>query len=149
MAYKFDHVGLAVTNSEETIALLSRLFGFEVTESRAEPEAGFKSTLISRADVTLELIEPMGPEGMIQRFIDKRGGGLHHISIRVSDLAEEMKRLKALGVQFVGDEAAEVGDSRVVFVHPRSTKGLLIELTQKKRPQNGSGFRPGIRETIP
>lgn len=132
MVNKFDHVGLAVNNAEETVALFSKLFGFEVTESRVEPEAGFKSTLISKADVSFELIEPVGPQGMIQKFIEKRGGGLHHISIQVTDLAEEMERLKALGVQFVGEEAAEVGGSRVVFVHPRSTGGLLIELIQRK-----------------
>ena len=135
MTYKFHHVGLAVSNAEETAALFSRLFGFEVTESRAEPEAGFKSPLISKADVTLELIEPVGPEGMIQKFIEKRGGGLHHISIRVADLAEEMKRLTSLGVRFVGDEALEVGDSKVIFIHPRSTGGLLIELNQKNSSQ--------------
>ena len=132
MVSKIDHVGLAVNKSEETVALFSKLFGFEVTESRAEPEAGFKSTMISKEDVTLELIEPIGPQGMIQKFIEKRGGGLHHISIRVADLAEEMKRLKTLGVQFAGEEAAEIGGNRVIFIHPRSTGGLLIELTQKK-----------------
>jgi methylmalonyl-CoA epimerase len=132
MIRKLDHVGLAVSNAQETVALFSKLFGFEVTESRAEPEAGFKSTLISRADVTLEVIEPLGSQGMIQRFIEKRGEGLHHISIQVADLAEEMKRLKALGVQFAGEGAAEVGDSKVIFIHPRSTGGLLIELNQKK-----------------
>ena len=131
MINKFDHVGLAVNSAEETIALLSKLFGFEIKESRAEPEAGFKSTLISKEDVTLELIEPIGPQGMIQKFIEKRGAGLHHVSIQVADLAEEMKRLKDLGVQFIGEEAAEVGCSKVIFVHPRSTGGLLIELTQK------------------
>ena len=133
MVKKLDHVGLAVKNAEETVALFSKLFGFEVTESRAEPEAGFKSTLISRADVTLELIEPLGRQGMIQRFIEKRGEGLHHISIQVGDIEEEIKRLKALGVQFAGEEAAEVGDSKVIFIHPRSTGGLLIELNQKKQ----------------
>jgi methylmalonyl-CoA/ethylmalonyl-CoA epimerase len=131
MIKKFDHVGLAVNDTEETLLLLSRLFGFEIAESRSEPEAGFKSTLISKADVTLELIEPVGPRGMIQKFIEKRGGGLHHISIQVADLAEEMNRLKALGVQFAGEEAAEVSDSKVVFIHPRSTNGLLIELIQR------------------
>jgi methylmalonyl-CoA epimerase len=132
MINKFDHVGLAVNNAEETMAVLSRLFGFEVTELRAEPEAGFKSTLISKEDVALELIEPMGSQGMIQKFIEKRGGGLHHISIQVTDLADEMKRLKALGVQFASEEAAEVSGCRVIFIHPRSTSGLLIELIQRK-----------------
>ena len=131
MVKKFDHVGLAVNSAEETAALFSRLFGFEVTESRAEPEAGFKSTLISKADVSFELIEPMGSQGMIQKFIEKRGGGLHHVSIQVSDLAGEMERLKTLGVQFIGEEPAEVDGDRVIFIHPRSAGGLLIELIQR------------------
>ncbi len=131
MIKKFDHVGLAVKDTEETAALLSRLFGFKVGELHTEPEAGFKSTLLSSADVTLELIEPVGPQGMIQRFIEKRGGGLHHISIQVSDLDEEMKRLKALGVQFTSEKAAEISGSKLIFIHPRSTNGLLIELIQK------------------
>jgi methylmalonyl-CoA epimerase len=132
MIKKLDHVGLAVKDAQETAALLSRLFGFEIAETRAEPEAGFRSTLISRADVALELIEPMGAQGMIQKFIEKRGGGLHHISIQVSDLEGEMKRLKALGVQFASEEAAEVSDSKVVFIHPRSANGLLIELIERR-----------------
>ena len=131
MIKKFDHVRLAVNNTEETLEVLSRLFGFEISESRAEPEAGFKSTLVSKEDVAFELIEPVRPQGMIQKFIEKRGGGLHHISIQVSDLADEMERLKGLGVQFVSEEAAEVSGCRVIFIHPRSTKGLLIELMQR------------------
>jgi len=133
MIRKLDHVGMVVNNTEETLALLSSLFGFEIAESRAEPEAGFRSTMISKADVTLELIEPVGPQGMIQRFVEKRGGGLHHISIQVDDLKAEMKRLKNLGVQFSGEEPALVSDSRVIFIHPRSTNGLLIELVERKQ----------------
>jgi methylmalonyl-CoA/ethylmalonyl-CoA epimerase len=132
MIKKFDHVGLAVKDSGETAALLSNLFGFKVIESRAEPQAGFRSTLVSKEDVTLELIEPVGPQGMIQKFIEKRGGGLHHISIQVADLMEEIQRLKGLGVQFASEEAADVADSKVIFIHPRSTNGLLIELIQRK-----------------
>jgi methylmalonyl-CoA/ethylmalonyl-CoA epimerase len=136
MIKKFDHVGLAVQDAEKTAALFSSLFGFEIAESRTEPEAGFRSTMISREDVTFELIEPVGPQGMIQKFIERRGGGLHHISIQVADLAEEISRLKALGVQFVSDEAAEVADSKVIFIHPRSTNGLLIELIQRTQPRS-------------
>ena len=132
MIRKINHVGLAVENAEETAALYSKLFGFEVAESLTETEAGFRSTMISKADVTLELIEPVGSQGMIQRFLEKRGGGLHHISIEVGDLDEEMMRLKSLGVRFVSEEAMELADARIVFIHPSSTGGLLIELIQKK-----------------
>jgi methylmalonyl-CoA/ethylmalonyl-CoA epimerase len=132
MIKKFDHVGLAVKDSAETVALLKRLFGFEIGEILVEAEAGFKSTMISCADVTLELIEPLGSQGMIQKFIEKRGGGLHHVSIQVTDIDEEIKRLRGQGVQFVSEKPAEISGSRLVFIHPRSTNGLLIELIQKQ-----------------
>jgi methylmalonyl-CoA/ethylmalonyl-CoA epimerase len=131
MIRKVDHVGLVVQDTGESLALLSKLFGFEVTETRAEAEAGFKSTLVSKGDVAFELIEPIGPEGMIQRYVEKRGRGFHHISIQVDDLGEEMRRLKSLGVQFSSEEPAQVDDTKVVFIHPRSTNGLLIELIQR------------------
>jgi methylmalonyl-CoA/ethylmalonyl-CoA epimerase len=133
MVKKFDHVALVVKNTQETFSLLSSLFGLEVVETRMEPEAGFKSTLVSKADVKFELIEPVGPEGMIQKFVEKRGGGLHHVSLEVADLDAEMKRLKALGVQFSGEHPAVLDGTKVIFIHPRSTNGLLIELMQRKQ----------------
>jgi methylmalonyl-CoA epimerase len=132
MIRKLDHVGLAVKDTEASLALFSKLFGFEVAECREEPSAGFKSTLVSKGDVTLELIEPVGPQGMIQRFIEKRGEGMHHISIQVEDLEAEMNRMKSLGILFSSEEPALVDETKVVFIHPRSTNGLLIELIQRK-----------------
>jgi methylmalonyl-CoA epimerase len=130
---KFDHVALVIKNTDATFKLLSTLFGFEVTESRANPEEGFKSTLISAADVTLELIEPVGPQGTMQKFVEKRGGGLHHISIQVADLEGEMKQLKSRGAQFVNPEPMQVSENtKIAFIHPRSTDGLLIELVERK-----------------
>jgi methylmalonyl-CoA/ethylmalonyl-CoA epimerase len=132
MIKKYDHVGMAVTDTGAMVALLSKLFGFKISDEHDEPAAGFKSTTLSSADVTIELIQPVGPQSMIQKFIEKRGGGLHHISIQVDDLDAEMKRLKELGVQFTGEEPAQMHDAKLIFVHPRSTNGLLIELKQLK-----------------
>lgn len=133
MIKKLDHVAMVVKDSDKSVALLSSLFGFETVETRANPEGGFKSTLISKADVTLELLEPTAPQGPIQSFVEKRGGGLHHISIQVTELDQEMSRLRSLGAQFVSSEPVQVtDDTRVVFIHPRSTEGLLIELLERK-----------------
>jgi len=133
MIKKFDHVAMVVKDTEKTVRLLSNLFGFEAVESRANPEGGFKSTLISQSDVTLELIEPTGPQGPIQSFVEKRGGGLHHVSIQVTDLDEEMTRLRSRGAQFVSNEPVQVTeDTRVVFIHPKSTDGLMVELIERK-----------------
>ncbi len=132
MITKFDHVALAVKDTDAVAASFSKLFGFEVTELHEEAGAGFKSTMISKGDMSLELLQPSTPDSMIQKFIDKRGGGLHHISIQVEDLDAEMNRLKGLGVQFVSEEPALVNGCRVIFIHPRSASGLLIELNQRK-----------------
>jgi methylmalonyl-CoA/ethylmalonyl-CoA epimerase len=135
MIKKFDHVAVVVENTEKVRDLFSRLFGFEVGDVLTDTETGFKSTMISKSAVTLELIEPITPEGTIRKFLEKRGGGLHHISILVSDLEAEMSRLRAEGVQFVSEKPIQVNPtSKVAFMHPRSTNGLLIELAQKDTP---------------
>lgn len=133
MIKKIDHVAMVVRDTGRAVSLLSRLFEFETVESRADPEGGFQSTLIAKADVRLELIEPTAPDGPIRNFVEKRGGGLHHISIQVTDLDAEMERLRSRGAQFVSDEPVQVaGGTRIVFIHPRSAEGLLIELMERK-----------------
>jgi methylmalonyl-CoA/ethylmalonyl-CoA epimerase len=132
MIKKFDHVGIVIKDTEEVVSLFSNLFGFRITEPRTFPEEGFRSTLISKEEVTLELIEPIGSEGIMQKFVEKHGGGLHHISIQVDDLEGEIKRLKTQGVKFVNEEPSRVSEtSKIVFIHPRSTNGLLIELIHR------------------
>lgn len=139
MIEKFDHVAMVVPNTKETVELFSSLFGFETGDILTDSKAGFKSTIILKSAITIELIEPIGPEGTMRKFLDKRGGGLHHISIRVTDLKEEIERLRAKGVQFVTEEPIQVNDfSKVIFIHPRSTNGLLIELSQKEREHSAS-----------
>jgi methylmalonyl-CoA epimerase len=132
MIKKLDHVALAVKDTDEAAALFSKLFGFEVTELHEDTAAGFKSTMISNGEISFELLQPGAPDSMIQKFIEKRGVGLHHISIQVDDLNAEMNRLKGLGVQFLSEEPATVNGCRILFIHPRSANGLLIELNQRK-----------------
>jgi methylmalonyl-CoA/ethylmalonyl-CoA epimerase len=137
MIKKFDHVGLVVKNTEEMVSLLSNLFGFEISESITFPEEGFRSTMISKEGVTIELIEPIGTEGgIIQRFVQKQGWGLHHISIQVDDIKHDINSLKVKGVRLVNEEPRVVkGTSdKTAFIHPRSTGGILIELIQRPQP---------------
>jgi methylmalonyl-CoA/ethylmalonyl-CoA epimerase len=135
MIKKFDHVGFVVKSTDEAVALFSNLFGFKIVEPGTLQEEEFKSTLISKEDVAIELIEPTGQKGIIQKFVEKHGGGLHHVSVQVDDLDGEIERLKAKGVQFVTEKPLQVDASRVTFVHPRSTGGLLIELVQRSLPR--------------
>jgi len=136
MINKFDHIGIVAKNIEDTMSLFSNLFGFKISESLSFPEEGFRSTLISKGEVTIELIEPIGLNGIIQRFVQKQGWGLHHISIQVDDIELEVKSLKAKGVQMVSDELQVVKgtSNKSAFIHPRSTQGVLIELIQRSQP---------------
>ncbi len=137
MIKKIDHIGIVVKNTEELVGVLSRLFGFRVTESVAFPEQGFKSTLVSQGEVTIEVIEPVGPTGIIQRFMEKRGPGLHHISLQVDNMEQEMKALKAKGVQLLSEEPQQVTESsKVVFAHPSSVGGILVELAYREPPDS-------------
>jgi methylmalonyl-CoA epimerase len=133
MIRKFDHVGIVVKNTEEMVSLFSNLFGFKISESLTFPEERFRSTLISKEGVTIELLEPIGSEGIIQRFVQKQGWGLHHISIQVDNIEDEMKSLKGKGVQLVNKEPQEVKgtSNKSAFIHPRSTSGILIELIRR------------------
>jgi methylmalonyl-CoA epimerase len=135
MIKNFDHVGIVVRNTEEMLSLFSKLFGFQVSESLNLPEQGFKSTLISKEGVTLELIEPIGPEGIIQKFLEKRGEGIHHISIQTDDIGLEMKSLKANGAQLLSEEphVPKGTSNKGAFINPRSTHGILIELIQRSK----------------
>ena len=130
-----DHIGIVVEDTDQVNALLSDLLGFTIVESVEFPEQGFKSTIIKKEGVQLELIEPMGPKGFIQKFIKKRGRGLHHISLQVDDICEETKLLKRKGVRLVNVKPQQINEtSEILFLHPGSTAGVLIELIERKTP---------------
>jgi methylmalonyl-CoA/ethylmalonyl-CoA epimerase len=128
---KIDHVGIVVSNIDETLKLLSDIFGFGESDTFMDSGQAFRSSLIRINDATFELIEPIGTQGSIAKFLKERGNGLHHVSLEVDDLAEELKSLQKMGIRLINTEPQPVGDSKVLFIHPHSTKGVLIELVQK------------------
>jgi methylmalonyl-CoA/ethylmalonyl-CoA epimerase len=131
MIKKINHVAIVGKSNEETASLFTALFGFKVVESNEVPEQGFKSTLISKEDVSFELIEPIGSEGAIAKFLEKRGSGLHHVSLQVDDMDQTVEQLKAKSVKLIGETPQQVTEtSRVIFIHPSSTGGILIELIE-------------------
>lgn len=132
MIMEFDHVAIVVKNIEETAMLFSSLFGFKVSESNQFPDEGFISTLISKEKVTIELIEPVGTEGIIQKFVQKNGYGLHHISLRVDDIEQEIEMLESKGAKLVNKKPRKITEtSRIAFMHPSSAAGILIELMHR------------------
>jgi len=131
MIRKIDHVGIVVRDINEALKVFSNIFGFEVVESIISPHQEFRSVLISKSNVSFELIEPINPEGSIAKFLKQRGEGLHHIALDVDDIEQEMESMQAKGVSLVNREPESMLSSRIAFVHPRSTAGVLIELTQR------------------
>ena len=126
---KIEHIGIAVKQLAVSIPLFEKLlnttcYKTEVVESEKVNTAFFKS-----GDSKIELIEALDPEGVINRFISKRGEGLHHIAFQVEDIYAEITRLKEEGFSFINDTPKTGADNkRVVFLTPRETNGVLIEL---------------------
>lgn len=133
MFKRIDHIGVIVKDVEEAATLFSEFFGFRKAETLPEtaPQEEFRSVSLVAGDVTIELIEPTNPNGSLANFLQKRGEGLHHISIEVDDIDQKLDSLKARGVCLINEKAQAVGNSKVAFVHPSATKGILVELTEK------------------
>ena len=133
MFKRIDHIGVIVKDSEEAATLFSECFGFSKADTSpyTDPQGEFRSIFLVAGDVTIELLEPTNPSGALANFLQKRGEGLHHISIEVDDIDKKLDLLKAKGVRLIDEEAQAVEDSKVAFVHPAATKGILVELTEK------------------
>jgi GTPase len=125
-----DHVGIAVAEAGEYVTLFERLFG--LTTDAPEDVGAHRVRFVDTGDATLELVEPRSASAPVAKFLDKRGPGLHHLCLRVTDIDEAMAALKARGVRFI-DETPRAGahGSRIAFLHPSATPGLLIEIKQR------------------
>lgn len=129
---RIDHVGVIVRDIEEAVKLFSEVFGFKTPSSPYMDSQGeFESVLLVAGDVNLELIAPINLSGALANFLERRGEGLHHISIEVDDIDQELESLKAKGVRLVDEKAQVVRNNNVAFLHPIATKGTLVELTEK------------------
>ncbi|HQQ95283.1 MAG TPA: methylmalonyl-CoA epimerase [Bacteroidia bacterium] len=130
---KIEHIGIAVKNLENSNSLFKKLFGKEHYKIEAVESEAVKTSFFMLGDTKIELLEASDPGSTIARFIEKRGEGIHHIAYEVSDLEAEMLRLKAEGFEFIHAEPKAGADNkRIVFLHPKSTNGVLVELCQEK-----------------
>ena len=133
---RLEHIGIAVANLDESEQLLERLLG-RGSYKRETVEGQSVTTSFYRAgagEAKLELVAPAGGAGPIQKFLDKRGPGIHHLAFEVDDIAAEMRRLRADGFELLQEVPTEGADDKLVcFLHPRSTNGVLVEICQSKR----------------
>lgn len=133
MTFSLDHLGIAVKSLNSAKAIYEKL-GLEISEEVEVPAERVRLVMVPVGDTRLELLEPTSEDSVIAKFIARRGEGLHHISLRVSDLAAAVQKLKSDGVKLISEEIKTgAGGHRYVFVHPSSAGGVLLELVESGR----------------
>jgi methylmalonyl-CoA/ethylmalonyl-CoA epimerase len=134
MKAALDHVGIAVADLSEALTFYRDALGLEVGAPEEVPSQRVRALVVPAGDGAIELLEPTAADSPIARFLAKRGPGLHHVTLRVDDLAGALAQLKARGVRLI-DETPRTGagGSLIAFIHPASTQGVLVELTQRAR----------------
>src|SRR5207237_1383785 len=128
---KLDHIGIATNSIEEGLAVWRDVLGLKVDSTEEVTEQGVKVCMLAVGDTHVELLEPLGAETPIGKFLAKRGPGMHHIAVEVADINASLAKLKSKGVRLI-DETPRVGASGrlVAFVHPSAVNGVLLELVQ-------------------
>ncbi len=130
MIKRVHHIGIAVKNLKESAALFERLLGIKAYIEAAPCQRVTEAVFKIGAGAELDLLEPMGPDSAVAKFLEKRGEGLHHIAFEVDDVDKELKAAAEKGVQLIDKEGREGVAGRIGFLHPKSVNGVLIELVQ-------------------
>ncbi len=133
MFKKIDHIGLIVKDAEATATQFAESYGFHKLDRPPyiDSNGGFKSIFIASGEITFELITPTDPGNALAKFLEKRGEGFHHISIEVDAIDKELGSLKTKNVRLINEAPDVVEDNKIAFIHPSSTKGVLVEITEK------------------
>jgi len=128
---KINHIGIAVEKIDDCIAFYRDTLGLAVGGTETVEEQKVKVLFLTIGDTRIELLEPTSPESPIAKFIEKKGTGIHHIAFEVEDIVAELTRMKERGVKLI-DENPRCGahHTKIAFVHPKESKGVLVELTQ-------------------
>jgi len=131
MLNQIDHVGVAVEDLDQAVALYRDALGMELVHRETVEEQGVEAVLLDVGDAHVELLAPLGPDTAVGKFLERRGPGLHHVAYRVADVEQTLGELSAAGLRLI-DEHARTGirGSRVAFLHPASTGGVLTEIVQ-------------------
>jgi len=131
MLGRIDHVGVAVEDLDAAIKLYSDSLGMPLAHRETVDSQGVEAALLDVGEGHIELLRPLGEDTPVGKFIAKKGGGMHHVAYAVSDIDTTLAELKKAGMELI-DEQPRTGirDSRVAFLHPRSTGGVLTEIVE-------------------
>jgi methylmalonyl-CoA/ethylmalonyl-CoA epimerase len=131
MLARIDHVGVAVEDIDASLGLYRDALGMPLVHRETVTDQGVDAALLDIGDGHVELLQPLGPETAVGKFLSRRGPGLHHVAYRVADVEQALNALAEAGLRLI-DERPRTGirGSRVAFLHPASTGGVLTEIVQ-------------------
>ena len=130
MLEKIDHIGIAVFDLGNAAKIYEQAFGLQSEGIEYVPEQKVRVQKFKIGRTRIELLEPQSDDSPISKFLKKRGEGIHHICYAVSDLDDSIKKLKLRGLEFIGEPMSGSNNKRVIFIHPKSVSGVLIELVE-------------------
>jgi methylmalonyl-CoA epimerase len=128
---RIDHLGIAVVSLDKALIFYEQQLGISVSLRETVEKEKVKVAMLPAGESRIELLEATEPDSVIAKFIEKRGEGLHHVAVKVPDLASTIARLKQSGARLLNDPRIGAGGHLYVFVHPSSTCGVLLELIQE------------------
>ena len=132
MIKKIEHLGIAVKDLNKSNELFKKLLGEESYKTEAVDSESVTTSFFKVGDQKIELLEASEPNSTIARFIERRGEGMHHLAFHVESIDEEIERLEKEGFEFVSKTPTKGADNKmVVFLHPKTTNGVLVELCQE------------------
>jgi methylmalonyl-CoA/ethylmalonyl-CoA epimerase len=130
---KVEHIGIAVRSLADSVPLFEKLLNSQSYKTEPVASEQVNTAFFKKGETKVELLESTTDDGVISRFIQKKGEGIHHIAFEVDDIYKEMSRLKAEGFVLLSEEPKSGADNKLVcFLHPKNTNGVLIELCQEK-----------------
>lgn len=130
---KIEHIGIAVKSLSSSVPLFEKLLNSPCYKKEEVASENVNTAFFRKGETKIELLESTTPDGVISKYIDKKGEGIHHLAFEVEDIYHEMKRLKEEGFILLNEHPKEGADNKLVcFLHPKSTNQVLIEICQEK-----------------
>lgn len=130
---KVEHIGIAVKDLQDAVPLFEKLLNANCYKTELVAGEKVNTAFFQMGESKIELLESTDPDGVIAKFIERKGEGLHHIAFEVADIKAEMKRLQSEGFILLNEEPKPGADNKLIcFLHPKATNGVLIELCQEK-----------------
>ena len=128
---KIDHIAIAVENLEKTTKVYQEMLDVKDVEFETIESEGVKVAILHLENGSIELMQPTNDTSPIKKFLEKRGGGLHHVALQTENIESDVTRMEGCGIQFLGKIRPGSAGTKVTFIHPKSLSGVLMELCNK------------------